>query len=77
MNVGLVTITDVQNARADYDMILANKAKSRNEIDNALEALQAISVGAYASLSTVNVDRFKVSHPEHVNQFVKEAEQKT
>ncbi|ATW34142.1 MULTISPECIES: outer membrane channel protein TolC [Candidatus Williamhamiltonella] len=76
LNVGLVAITDVQNARADYDMILADEVKARNELDNALEALREISGGDYASLSTVNVDRLKVSRPEPVNQLVKEAEQK-
>ena len=34
-NVGLVAITDVQNARALYDTVLANGSDRRNNLDNA------------------------------------------
>lgn len=31
-NVGLVAITDVQNARAQYDTVLANEVTARNNL---------------------------------------------
>ncbi len=39
-NVGLVAITDVQNARAQYDTVLANEVTARNNLDNAVEQLR-------------------------------------
>lgn len=42
-NVGLVAITDVQNARAQYDLVLANEVTARNNLDNSLEALRQIT----------------------------------
>lgn len=39
-NVGLVAITDVQNARAQYDTVLANEVTARNNLDNAVEELR-------------------------------------
>lgn len=39
-NVGLVAITDVQNARAQYDTVLANEVTARNNPDNAVEELR-------------------------------------
>lgn len=36
-NVGLVAITDVQNARSQYDAVLANEVTARNDLDNAVE----------------------------------------
>lgn len=34
-NVGTVAITDVQNARSQYDTVLANEVTARNNLDNA------------------------------------------
>lgn len=39
-NVGLVAITDVQNARSSYDTVLASEVTARNTLDNALEKLR-------------------------------------
>lgn len=38
--MGLVAITDVQNARAQYDTVLANEVTARNNPDNAVEELR-------------------------------------
>lgn len=74
--VGLVAITDVQNARADYDSILADEVRARNTLDNMLEVLHEISGGYYSSLNSLNVDRLKVASPEPIGQLVKKAQQK-
>ncbi|MDU4268827.1 MAG: outer membrane channel protein TolC [Enterobacter hormaechei] len=63
-NVGLVAITDVQNARSQYDTVLANEVTARNNLDNALEALR----------QSLNVDSFKTDKPQAVNALLKEAE---
>lgn len=39
-NVGTVAITDVQNARSNYDTVLAAEVSARNDLDNALETLR-------------------------------------
>ncbi len=42
-NVGLVAITDVQNARSQYDAVLANEVTARNDLDNAVEELRQVT----------------------------------
>ncbi len=42
-NVGLVAITDVQNARSQYDTVLATEVTARNNLDNALESLRQVT----------------------------------
>ena len=51
-NVGLVAITDVQNARANYDSVLAQEVAGRNELDNALEKLRQVSGVYYINLAS-------------------------
>ncbi|TDB47953.1 outer membrane channel protein TolC [Photorhabdus khanii] len=75
-NVGLVAITDVQNARANYDSVLAQEVASRNDLDNALEALRQVTGTYYPQLSSLNIDRFKTHKPEAVDILVKEAEKR-
>ncbi|TDQ20656.1 outer membrane protein [Raoultella sp. BIGb0149] len=73
-NVGLVAITDVQNARSQYDSVLANEVTARNNLDNAVEALRQVTGNYYPQLSSLNVDGFKTNKPETVNALLKEAE---
>jgi len=73
-NVGLVAITDVQNARAQYDTILANEVTARNNLDNAVEQLRQVTGNYYPSLASLNVDTFKTNKPDAVNNLLKEAE---
>ncbi len=75
-NVGLVAITDVQNARAQYDSVLANEVTSRNDLDNALEDLRQITGNFYPELASLNVDRFASAKPDTVNNLLKEAEKR-
>ncbi|ELY6302370.1 outer membrane channel protein TolC [Cronobacter sakazakii] len=75
-NVGLVAITDVQNARAQYDNVLANEVTARNNLDNALEQLRQVTGNYYPQLASLNVDNFKTTKPAAVNALLKEAEQR-
>jgi len=73
-NVGLVAITDVQNARAQYDLVLANEVSARNTLDNALEVLRQISGNYYPQLASLNIENFAMQRPEPVASLLKQAE---
>ncbi|WP_455817475.1 outer membrane channel protein TolC [Pseudomonas cerasi] len=73
-NVGLVAITDVQNARSQYDSVLASEVSARNALDNAVETLRQVTGNYYPSLASLNVDAFKTEKPQPVNALLKEAE---
>ncbi|NDL63617.1 outer membrane channel protein TolC [Acerihabitans arboris] len=73
-NVGLVAITDVQNARAQYDLVLANEVTARNTLDNALESLRQISGNFYPQLASLNVERFKAERTQPIAGLLKQAE---
>lgn len=73
-NVGLVAITDVQNARAQYDSVLANEVLAHNTLDNAMETLRQITGNFYPQLAGLNIERFSTQKPEAVNNLLKEAE---
>jgi len=73
-NVGLVAITDVQNARAQYDSVLANEVTARNNLDNSVESLRQITGMDYLALASLNIDRFKTTKPDDVNALLKQAE---
>lgn len=75
-NVGLVAITDVQNARANYDDVLAQEVVSRNDLDNALEALRQVTGIYYPRLASLNIDHFKTQKPAAVDILLKEAEKR-
>ncbi|PIJ49480.1 outer membrane channel protein TolC [Erwinia sp. OLTSP20] len=73
-NVGLVAITDVQNARAQYDSVLASEVTARNNLDNALEQLRLVTGTFYPSLASLNIERFQTTRPQPVNTLLKQAE---
>lgn len=73
-NVGLVAITDVQNARAQYDNVLANEVTARNNLDNAVESLRQVTGNYYPALASLNIAGFKTEKPQAVNALLKEAE---
>ncbi|CRL43912.1 Outer membrane protein TolC precursor [Sodalis glossinidius str. 'morsitans'] len=73
-NVGLVAITDVQNARSEYDTVLASEVRAHNDLDNALEALRQITGMEYPQLATLNIASFKTQHPDAITSLLKEAE---
>ncbi|MEC5342533.1 outer membrane channel protein TolC [Brenneria populi] len=73
-NVGLVAITDVQNARAEYDSVLASEVLARNTLDNNLEALRQVSGNFYPQLAGLDIKRFSTQKPAVINELLKEAE---
>ncbi|MEQ4623812.1 outer membrane channel protein TolC [Providencia manganoxydans] len=75
-NVGLVAITDVQNARANYDSVLAQEVAGRNDLENAVEKLRQVSGVYYNQLASLNIDRFKTVNPDQVEAILKEAEER-
>ena len=54
--VGLIAITDVQEAQAGYDLAVADEIQAQNELDNALEALREITGTYHSVLATLNED---------------------
>lgn len=73
-NVGLVAITDVQNAQAQYDQTLADEVVARNNLENYLEVLRQISGMFYPELNSLDTQRFTTKRPNDVNSLLKEAE---
>lgn len=73
-NVGLVAITDVQNARSQYDNVLADEVTYRNNLDNAVEKLREITGNYYPELASLNVERLAMNKPQPVKSLLKEAE---
>jgi outer membrane protein len=71
-NVGLVAITDVQNARSSYDTVLANEVTARNNLDNYLEVLRQYTGVYYPQLASLNIATFNTQRPEPVNNLLKE-----
>lgn len=66
-----------QNARAQYDTVLANEVTARNNLDNAVEQLRQITGNYYPELAALNVENFKTDKPQPVNALLKEAENAT
>lgn len=73
-NVGLVAITDVQTAQANYDEVLAREVDARNKLDNALESLRQVTGVYYPELASLNLKRLKTKHPETVDHLLEQAE---
>ncbi|MCP9269106.1 outer membrane channel protein TolC [Xenorhabdus sp. XENO-1] len=72
--VGLVAITDVQNAQAQYDTILALEVSDRNNLENSLEGLRLMTGSYYPQLASLNIVQFKTNQPNPVDSVLKEAE---
>lgn len=75
-NVGLVAITDVQNARANYDSVIAQEVAGRNDLENAIEKLRQVSGVYYNQLASLNIDRFKTNELGNIDAILKEAEER-
>lgn len=54
----------MQNARAQYDTVLANEVTARNNLDNAVEQLRQITGNYYPELAALNVENFKTDKPQ-------------
>ena len=61
--VGLIAITDVQEAQAGFDRATANEIIAENELDNAREALRETAATYYDQLATLG-ESIKLVPPE-------------
>ncbi|BDH44546.1 outer membrane channel protein TolC [Salmonella enterica subsp. enterica serovar Choleraesuis] len=75
-NVGLVAITDVQNARSQYDTVLADEVTARNNLDNQVEKLRQVTGNYYPELASLNVSNFNTTRPKAINALLKQGEQR-
>ncbi|MFM2643849.1 outer membrane channel protein TolC [Vibrio chagasii] len=72
--VGSAPITDVQDAQAQYDNVVAQEIQAQNSVENALEEVRAITGQPASNLSVLDINRFSTSMPElSVNDLVKKA----
>ncbi len=73
--VGLSAITDVHDAQAQYDSVLANVIIKENEVANSYEALREITGQDYTSIDTLNTKTFTASKlPQSADSLVKTAQ---
>ncbi|SMY37659.1 Outer membrane protein TolC precursor [Photobacterium malacitanum] len=73
--VGLSAITDVYDAQAQYDTVLASIIVKKNTLANSYEELREITGHAYSSLDPLNTASFSASKPQQVaDKLVKDAE---
>lgn len=72
--VGLVAITDVQNAQANYDLTVAQQVNALNELNNSIENLRQVSGRFYSSLATIDTKTFKTETPTQINALLKQSE---
>lgn len=75
--VGLTAITDVHEAQAQYDSVVAREISATNALENARESLQEITGEYHSQLSPLNTNKFKASapQPEKALDWVQIAEQ--
>ncbi|MFS1464047.1 outer membrane channel protein TolC [Vibrio lentus] len=72
--VGSAPITDVQDAQAQYDNVVAQEIQAQNSVENALEEVRAITGQPASNLSVLDINRFSTSMPElSANDLVQKA----
>jgi len=72
--VGLIAITDVEEAQAGYDLAVANEILAQNELDNAQEALREITGTYHGTLATLKEDAPLVApEPADVDRWTETA----
>ncbi|MEZ8781402.1 outer membrane channel protein TolC [Vibrio splendidus] len=75
--VGLSAITDVHDAQAQYDGVLADEVLAENTLINNYEGLREITGQEHSNLSILDTDRFSASKSsESAAALVEQAEQK-
>lgn len=72
--VGLVAITDVQNAKANYDLTVAQQVNALNDLNNAIEDLRQVSGRFYSQLASINTNTFKTEMPTQIGALLKQSE---
>ncbi|MDA9556349.1 outer membrane channel protein TolC [Vibrio sp.] len=75
--VGLSAITDVHDAQAQYDAVLADEVLAQNELNNSYEGLTEITSNDHSDLYVLNTQRFSATRQDSPsNVLLKEAESK-
>ncbi|MCW8330355.1 outer membrane channel protein TolC [Photobacterium sp. SDRW27] len=73
--VGLSAITDVHDAQAQYDSVLADEILNENALTNSYEGLREITGQEHTDLNILDTARFTASRPQgKVVDLVKDAE---
>lgn len=74
--VGLIPITDVNDAQASYDSVVAQEIAAKNDLQDQEEKLQEITNVKYSGLNTLqgNLPLVRPS-PENIEKWVSTAEQ--
>lgn len=76
-DVGLSAITDVHDAQAQYDSVLANEVLTENQLVNSYEDLRVITGQSHTQLSVLDTERFSASPSEQSSDIlIDEAQQK-
>ncbi|WP_394212315.1 outer membrane channel protein TolC [Enterovibrio calviensis] len=74
--VGLSAITDVHDAQAQYDSVLAQEILSENTVSNSYEELREITGQRHESLNILNTKSFSATRPDQTPEaLVKQAEE--
>ncbi|GEA51003.1 outer membrane protein TolC [Vibrio inusitatus NBRC 102082] len=72
--VGTAPITDVQDAKAQYDSVVAQEIQAINSVENEYEELRAITGQEVSDLARLDTKRFSTSEPYvSANQLVEQA----
>ncbi len=75
--VGLSAITDVHDAQAQYDSVLADEVLAQNSLVNSYESLREITGQEHQNLSILDTNRFSASPSStSMDALVEEAQQK-
>ncbi|MBC3621425.1 outer membrane channel protein TolC [Vibrio metschnikovii] len=74
--VGLSAITDVHDAQAQYDSVLAQEVLADNTLINSYESLREITGQGYSQLSILDTQRFSASrNTESMQALIERAQQ--
>ena len=75
--VGLSAITDVHDAQAQYDAVLADEVLAENSLVNSYEGLREITGQEHSNLDVLDTDRFSASKTSTaIDVLVDEAQEK-
>lgn len=75
--VGLSAITDVHDAQAQYDSVLADEVLAENNLINSYETLREITGQGYSKLAVLDTKRFAASRTtESSEALIEQAQQK-
>ncbi|MBE2897567.1 TolC family outer membrane protein [Pasteurellaceae bacterium 20609_3] len=72
--VGLVAITDVNEARAQFDSVVASEIAAQNAVDNSIENLASITGDYPTQLNKLNTAKFKTKNYGDPAQYIQTGE---